>query len=528
MMKPASIVFLILGVSLSSVAWAGDPVPGVLEQWKTITQTFGEAMVKQGAMLLFGLAGIQFTLNGINALRKGSDLQELVMHMVWSLVTITFFFTCIIKSPTWFPQIINGWHALGASGTDTGTLDPGAIMSMGIDIVETMRSTVAAKSGASIVDFMRSVSISFQTLFVELFVLLAFLVLAGQLALAMLKAYLWLCLGPVLLGFGGLSYTKDVAMNTLKSGISIGVTILTCYVIAGMAQASVSIFNKQIASFELDNWVGLWNCVGVASLLAIAAWNVPKLASDFINGTVSGGLGETMATAAVAAGGAAALTGGVGSMMTKTASGAVDALSGLAQAGAAGMNSAHDLGKSGFEAVGHAVKEVASHGGSIVGGSARDMLDTSVSKMKEGANNSFGGRVAQSIDASRSGTMSPADGNRSSGSSGASSTQPGASTSGSTPSEAGASSSGTKSAGESSPVTSGMSSTSSQTGSGNAADAVLSQGGNANQSKDLSGYTAPGNSKGILEQIQDARQFIPPGGEDTVAVNAQLGGGSHE
>lgn len=521
MKKPAIVFLLILGVFLSNVAWAGDPVPSLMTQWQTITQTFGEAMVEQGTKLLFLLAGLQFTIHGINYLRQGKELQELVMHMVWTLVTISFYFTIIIKSPTWFPLILDSWHAIGGSATKTGPLDPAAIMALGIDIVETIRSTVAAKAGASLVDFMRSFTIAFQVLFVEIFILLAFLVLAGQLALALLKGYLWLCIGPVLLGFAGLSYTKDVAMNTLKSAISIGATILTCYVIAGVAQSSVSIFNEQISSFEVDRWMGLWNTVGIAALLALASWQVPKLASDFINGTISGGVGETLATGAVAAAGAAALTGGVGGAMASAAKGATESLGGIVQAGAAGMSSAHDVGKTGMDAVGHAAKEVTSHSGGIVGGSLRNMLDTSSTNLRRGTESSFGGRVAQSIESSRGGSMSQAgntgkDGGTSPSASGKQTSAPGA--------------------GGSSP---GADGSSPGPGLGDASQASLSSGGEGSpmsndkfdklgqQLEQLASAMADGREVSTADKIRNLAGYVPSD-QQSVGVNAQLGGGLHD
>lgn len=383
------LIFLALGLMLSGAAYAADPVPGMLDQWKTITTNFGNAMVRYGAQLLFGLAGIQITINGLNALRKGSEFQELVFHTVWTLVTITFFYAIIVFSPTWFPKIIDSFHLLGGEGTNTGPLDPGAIFALGLDTVEAIRTAVHAKAGVSMIDMMRSFFITFQVLFVELFILLAFLVLAGQLALAMLKGYMWLCLGPVLLGFSGLKYTQDVALNTLKSGISIGVTILTCYAIAGMAQASVGIFNSQIATFELDNWMGLWNCVGVAALIGMAAWHVPRMANDVLSGSISGGLGETLATGAVAAGGAVALAGGVGGMMADAGRSATSNLEQVTQSGM-NVSAGGGVAGGGVGAIAQATRG-GSAGGGITGGSINNMLDTSPSQTRAGGgNDAFG------------------------------------------------------------------------------------------------------------------------------------------
>lgn len=407
-MQMRKLFVIALGLAVSNAAWAADPVPGLMTQWEAITSGFGTMMVNVGAKLLFLLLGLQFTLNGLNALRRGHELPQMVGTFVGSMLTSTFFFAMITLSPSWFPKILAEWNSIGGHATNTGPLNPGAIFGMGISIVETIRSTVAAKSGSSLPDFLRSAAMGFQILFVELFILLAFLVLAGQLALAMLRGYLWLCIGPVLLGFGSLSFTKDIAVHTLKSGISIGVTILTCYVISAVARASTDIFSVQIARFTLDNWVPLWNCVGVSALIALASWQVPKIANDFINGGISGGVGETMATAGVAAAGAGAMTGGVGGVLANAGTSAVANLAGLAQAGSTGMSAAHDLGKSGFAAAGHALKEVAGHGSSVVGGGIRDTLGGSASNLKQNAAETLGGRTAQSIEAGRGGSFTNA------------------------------------------------------------------------------------------------------------------------
>jgi type IV secretion system protein TrbL len=259
-MKRANLILIALVLSLTGTAWAGaDPIPGVLDQFKTMTEGFSAAMIKQGGLLLAGLAGIQFTINGIKQLIKGEDLLAMTASWIQQMIVVVFFFTVITKSAIWFSYILDQWHGIGAFGAGSGPLDPGAIISMGIALIESIRSAVAAKASAGLMDFMNSAGMAFQLIFLQAFVFAAFLVLAGQLALAMIKGYLWLCVGPILLGFGGLNSTRDIAMNTMKAAISIGISILTCYVIAGIAKAAVPIWNEQIANFTIDNWVPMWN-----------------------------------------------------------------------------------------------------------------------------------------------------------------------------------------------------------------------------------------------------------------------------
>lgn len=429
------LMLLVLCLLVSGAAWAGDPVPGMLDQFKQATTHFSEVMVRQGGLLLASLAGLQFTYNGVKhlATKGNDDLLPLLGSWIMQLVNVSIFFTIITKSPVWFPYILDQWHGIGAAGAGTGPLDPGAIMSMGIDLIESIRAAVAAKAGASFADMMRSFAIALQLIALQLFILAAFLVLAGQLALAMIKGYLWLCVGPLLLGFSGLNSTRDIAMNTLKAAISIGVTILTCYVIAGIAKAAVPMWNEQIAAFTLDNWGPMWSMVAMAVFLALAAWNVPKVANDFINGTVSGGVGEVMATGAAAVGAAAGLasvaTGGIGGLI-KGANSAAGAASSLASVASQAGNAMLPAGGGGVSSA------IPSPQPSAGGGTPK-------------ASNGGGGPR------------------------------------------------------------------------GDASGVAISSGADAPKSND--------KGPSIAERIQAAKQYIPPGGDDTVAVNAQLiAGGHHE
>ena len=524
------IMLLFAGLLISNTAVAAtDPVPSLMQQWQTITSQFGNVMTQQGEHLLFILLGLQLTLNGINALRKGHEMTQVVSTFLGTLITSAFFFAMISLSPTYFPRILDSWNSIGGQATNTGSLNPGAIFSLGLDIVDSIRGVVNKHSGQSPADFLNSIAVSIQVVFVEIFILLSFLVLAGQLALAMLKGYLWLCLGPILLGFGGLSYTKDIAINTLKSAISIGVTILTCYVIAGVAINSVDIFNQQIASFTIDNWTGLWNCVGVSALIALAAWQVPKIANDFINGSISGGVGETMAQGAVAAAGAAAVTGGVGGMLASAGKGAVENLAGIANAGGAALNAASDMGKTGLDAASHAGHEIVGHASGILGGSIRSMLDTTRGNFSGGVSDTFGGKVAQSIESSRGGSIAPAG----SGSSG-----PGSSPAGGAaqPSRSASSNPNVGSGGSSTPGTSLQDSTSASAplDFGHAATATIggAESGAAEKldpSAEMFFQLAKQMSQkpSVADRIRSVGDYVPAEGQ-SVSLNANLGGSHHQ
>lgn len=340
---PVILFFLPLTLLFAQGAFGADITPPDLtKQFEIITKPFSAAMIQKGGELLFAGALLQAILTGFRLLLKDHDFGPAFWGqvIVWPTITLFFFFTLIQQAPSWMYQLTNGFNAMGGSAAGTGRLDPMTIMSIGLDLVESIRSAMNEKAGVSLIDLARAVLISFQVIFVQFFVLICFLILAGQMALLIIKAYLWTCLAPLLLGLGGLKFTRDIAVNVLKAPLAIGVSLLTIYVIAGVTVQAVGLWNSLILAFTMDNWMPMWWIVVTAAMLAFAAWNVPKIASDFINGTISGGVGEVTGAALGAAGmaaGAAGLAVGAASAVAGTGSGVAGA------AGGSGAMSASDI-----------------------------------------------------------------------------------------------------------------------------------------------------------------------------------------
>lgn len=381
--------------------------PTVLDQFKEISATFGAKMVRVGGQLLFGLAGIQVAWNGIDMMLKGNfELKSVMANLLRTCIVTTFFFMVLTKSMTWFPYILGEWNRIGGAASGTGALDPGGLMYAGISLAEAMRAAAVAKMGNSFADMLRSFSISIQLVVVYVFVLLAFFVLSAQLALTMIKGYLWLCVGPLLLGFGGLKSTREIAVNTMKAAISIGVVIVTVYSIAGITLLAVPMWNSLIDQFTLDNWIPFWGIVVSSGLLALTAWQVPKVANDFINGSVSGGVSEVAGAGVTAAAGAAAAATGAGAVAGMAAGSGASSLGGVMQAINAGMAAAGDAGKSGVGQIASGLGHVASTAAGMAGGATMDLGKQVLDSIQSNSKDTIGGKIAARLEAERGGMIS--------------------------------------------------------------------------------------------------------------------------
>ena len=402
--------------AVSRLDASGKAFPGVLKQWQAAATTIQQRMVKMGLALLFSLAALQVVWGGGQAMLKGQDVSQALVRTTQIVVMTTLYAAIIIMSPTLLPKILEEWHRIGGYAAASGPLDPGGIFMMGLSTMDTIRASIQEKAGGGWMDILRTFGLSIQIFIALIFIFLCFLILAAQMAMTQIKAFIWCCIAPLLWGFAGLKSTRDIAVNTLKAAIGIGASLLAIYVVAGLAAVSVAGFNTLIAEFTLENFIPLWTVVGVSFLLALAAWQVPKLASDFVNGTISAGLGDAGGAAIAAAAGGAALAplaGGAAAGVAKAGGAGLEQLGGVMKAAGSAMASANDHGKTGLDAVVHAAGEMASGAGRVFGGRF-DMVSSAVGDQVEGAAESFskgvatsfGGQVADHIDARRGGTMS--------------------------------------------------------------------------------------------------------------------------
>lgn len=471
------VVLLLAGIALPVLAQStGAPTPqGVMDMFKTSTSSFGKKTIGYAGKLLFALAAIQIVWNSIEQFLKGSfELKSVMANLVRTSLVTTFFFTLIFKSQVWFLYILDQWSGMGAAASGTAALDPGGIMTVGIDMVMAMYNKFAETTGGGLVDTLRNVLPAMQLLALSLIVLFSFFVLAGQLALAMIKGYLWLCVGPLLIGFGGLKTFRDIAINSMKAAISTGVVIFTVYVLMGIFILMQPMWSAELEKFKLSDWSPFFNIAVSAGLLALTAWQIPKIANDFINGSVSGGMSETAGAAmTMAAGGAALAAGGAASMGAGAGAGqgALSSLNGVMNAINAGMGAAGDAGHTGPSALLHGAASAAGAGMGMAANKTMEMGKQVLDNIQNGSKETIGGKIAAKLEAERGGAIS----------------MPGASP---------------------------------NVGTGDASSASLSGGDGGSRDGGGGGR----NERSVAEKIQGLQSYVPDGGDANVSVGGGHGG----
>lgn len=586
-------VKVLLGLAL--VAFAGtvfgaesEPLSMLLKGFQESARSISSKMVAEGGKLLFILGAIQLAWNAVQLLLKGEfGLEAAIGVMLRPMIGLAMWAAFIIMAPKWIPQIIDGWTALGSSVSGARALDPGEIFVLGLDLAVSMSDALKNTLGKdSYLGLLTNPYSAMQIGLLNLILIFTFIILAGQVAMALIKAYLWLAMAPMLMGFGGLRNTQDIALHTLKSAISIGVVILTTYIIIAVGLKMEPTWRALIANVTTETLnSSVWYVIASALLIALAAWQVPKIANDFINGSISGGVSEaagmaiTGAAAGVAAASAGAAMGGAAMSGAQMGSSNLAALANLANSA---MGDARDHGKSGMEGVSHAFGSTLEAGGSVFKNALATGYESAQSWASGGSSNTVPGQMASAIESGRGGSIGPGPsfdaGDSSSGSSSSGSGPGGSSSAGGGSAVAGAADTSRSLAASSSSTAPGQGTDvlpSGNNGAGNGPSAAT--GGSAGAATqpaaddgnplsfldwnrtgpdplieemlgpEAAAAAAAGNASGaslsgpaaseppspswserlsnLSHEIGSTREFLPEGGDGTVSVSASLQGG---
>lgn len=320
-----------------------------------------QAVLEPYALRLFGLLSvISIALFFIRQLLSGDgNSATLVTRFSLEIVKIGVFFYFVTHGPQHLLRLIGYFIQSGAAVTGLGELSASGIVVLGFDACFRTFDAIGAMGWGDTAAFGLPLALAGMGI-------LACFALVGILYLVrVIELYMVMYGGVLLLGFGGISFTRDIPKNYLSYMLSAGAQLFMLNVVIGFGMQLVSSWP---ASLTLDATPDavlrqvLQLLVGSAVFAALA-WSIPKVAASLVNGAVSLGAADAIAPAA-AVGGATAIGAAVA---TGSATGFAAAAKGAAQATSSGVSLAKESGSSGIGAalkgLGHAVGASASEAG---------------------------------------------------------------------------------------------------------------------------------------------------------------------
>src|SRR5208283_5348064 len=218
-----------------------------------------------------------------------------------------FIYLMIVNGFSWMYLVIQSFSQIGSAISGLPALSPQSVLTAGINMSNTLLNSPAASGIVS------SLELAFVEALCALTVGAAFLIVAVELLLNLVKAYLTTSLGVILLGFGGNRFTASAAEGYFTNVIRIGVKLLFFYAVLAIGMQLVAQWQADLAAackpvsatvplitsyYVPPSAIVTTVCSGsiplndmlayaaLAVVFAVVTVAVPSMAADLVGGTV--------------------------------------------------------------------------------------------------------------------------------------------------------------------------------------------------------------------------------------------------
>lgn len=327
-----------------------DQLPSTFQ---TLTAAWQPAFVAIGLNLLYSLILIELVWAGMSLALRRAPMEEWFAQLVYQIMFAGIFVWFLINSQWIAMAVIDSFREAGSTATGLGThIFPSDLLGIGANI-----SSKLWNAGVSW-NVGRTVAIAL----VAIVILLAFAWMTAMMVLALIEMYLVTAAAPLLLGFGGSRWTKEIALSVGRYVISVGAKLLVLMLLAGILRAIAMDWS---AAFDAGDTRSTDVMAGVALCMAVLTYALPNMVQSIINGSSLSGGSALMAAASAFTGGVI----GAGMAVTGGAK-AVDSAFRLASA----QHAASGGGGSRIATAAEITLGAATNLGKSVGGAATDKL----------------------------------------------------------------------------------------------------------------------------------------------------------
>lgn len=367
----------------------GYDVGNIMDKYQTAAQQFGTAISGAALKLCFTLFTIDLVWTVLGRLIKGADTAEIGVAVIFRVMWMGLVLW-VMNNPSVPLAFVNGFIQLGKTGAHTSVISPGDVFWQGVDLVNVMINSFADNAtvaGVPVPAGIAAMANPFAAVLIGtslLVIIICYAMLAAQFAVAWIQLWFYLAVYPIVLAFGAMKWTKDVAMKVFTTPLVYGVRFMAIYFIIAVGTTLAQDFGNEIAQLSLTNLKPIWTVLAGSVLLFMLTLKVPTLASDLLSGTASLSAGDG-AAGALAAGGAIGAAAGA---MYAGGSTVANGLAGAIRAGQSAITQAREKGATGLVPT---AAGAASAVGSAIG-------EATMEKVKGLGSDSAGGRLAERID----------------------------------------------------------------------------------------------------------------------------------
>lgn len=315
-------VLLILCLALLSVnAHAAIDNAGladnILNKYSTAASTWGTTITTYATWLFWVLATISMVWTfGMMALRK-ADIGEFFAEFFRFIMFTGFFWWLLQNGPNFAISIMDSLRMIGGKANGIGSgLSPSGIVDIGFDI---FFKVLDQSSVWSPVDSATGIIMS-------AIVLIVLALIATNMLLLLISGWILAYAGVFFLGFGGSSWTSNMAITYFKTVLSIAAQLLTMVLLVGIGKSFIDQYYTNMSAAISLKELGVMLIVSVVLLVLVT--KVPSLVGHLAmeggTGSLGGGFGAGVAFGAAGTAAAAlSLAGGTATTNIKDGASAI-------------------------------------------------------------------------------------------------------------------------------------------------------------------------------------------------------------
>lgn len=326
-------LYLVAGSAFAQAVPNTAILDGIADSYEAAATGWMGPMLAYANRLFALLLTIELAVTGTKYVLEKDDTRTLIAALVSKILGVGFFYALLQFAPTWIPAIMNSFRDAGATVGGATVLSPSAVFARGLNFVIIIFKSI------SDMDMWDAIGVVLAALPAAVFIIIAFVVVAGQLLVTLIESYFVISAAVIFLGFGGSRWTQDFVQKYLGYAISVGVKLMTIYLLIGASNTLFTGWADLLKSSTsgLQFIVNAWVVMGGAAFFAFLAWMIPSLASSMLSGapSLTGGAAAGVIGGMVAGGIGAAATAGKG--LGKLAEAAGAAFKGMGGGGSPGL-----------------------------------------------------------------------------------------------------------------------------------------------------------------------------------------------
>lgn len=267
----------------------------VQDRFEQAVSRTSTTITNQANWLFWVLAAISLVWTGITLVFRKGDISDFFAEFIRFIIFIGFFNWLLNNGHQMAKDILSSFSTLGSSAIgESDTLNPSGIMDIGFNLWERTYPSVS--------------ELSLKQIIPAYLIVIAVVIIVGLIAVNVLllnvSAWIFAYAGVFVLGFGGSRWTSDIAISYFKQLLNLGLQILSMIIIVGIGKTFISVMLDKVSTFIFFDFVVILLCVIVLLYLVN---KIPPMVGSLAGGFGNGGAGMLGGGAAMAA---MAMTGG--------------------------------------------------------------------------------------------------------------------------------------------------------------------------------------------------------------------------